>query len=153
MKTNFVRSYRVGQRTPDLAILEALDFEDYCKEAIRIQDVHKRITFLTRPSSSSLPGALPISQPGQNTDAMDWEPTQVNAAQANEKRRAKWVSLEEINRRKTNRLCIRCGMSSHMIRNCPYAPARRPQPTKPVPIATTAFEEPQLEEEEKVSEN
>jgi hypothetical protein len=78
-----------------------------------------------------------------NMDTMDWEPTHTFAASTN--RRAKWVSMEEIQRRRSNRLCIRCGASGHMISSCQYAPARRPSPTV---VATTKFEQPQLEEED-----
>jgi hypothetical protein len=83
-----------------------------------------------------------------NADKMDWEPTRTLAAQplANTNRRAKWVSMEEIQRRRSNRLCIRCGASGHMISSCQYAPARRPSPAV---VATTKLaEEPQLEEED-----
>lgn len=50
-------------------------------------------------------------------DAMDWEPT-VNVA--------KWVSQDEIKRRKENNLCLRCGKDGHMIAACRMKPAKRP---------------------------
>jgi hypothetical protein len=90
----------------------------------------------------------PRSTQDTNVDKMDWEPTRTFAAQslANANCRAKWVSMEEIQRRRSNRLCICCGASGHMISSCHYAPARRPSPAV---AATTKFaEEPQLEEED-----
>ena len=54
--------------------------------------------------------------PGGN--AMDWEPTKTNAAS--------WVSQEELERRKEQGLCLRCGGKGHMIRNCKLKPAKRP---------------------------
>ncbi|KAI5291616.1 hypothetical protein KEM52_000116 [Ascosphaera acerosa] len=56
-------------------------------------------------------------------DAMDWEPT-VNEATA---RRAKWVSKSELDKRRAERRCFRCASKQHMIKNCPFAPAIRPQ--------------------------
>jgi hypothetical protein len=94
----------------------------------------------------------PRSTQDTNVDKMDWKPTRTFAAQslANANRRAKWVSMEEIQRRRSNRLCICCGASGHMISSCQYAPARRPSPAV---AATTKFaEEPQLEEEDTESE-
>jgi hypothetical protein len=90
----------------------------------------------------------PRSTQDTNVDKMNWEPTRIFAAQslANANCRAKWVSMEEIQRRRSNRLCIRCGASGHMISSCQYAPARCPSPAV---AATTKFaEEPQLEEED-----
>jgi hypothetical protein len=53
--------------------------------------------------------------------------------------------MEEIQRRRSNRLCICCGASGHMISSCQYAPACCPSSAV---AATTKFaEEPQLEEE------
>lgn len=140
----------------DIAIVnQGLSFEEYCHEAIRIQDVHKRISFFARSSNLVQHGATASPQLRQSSDAMDWEPTRVNTVQPTHigKGRAKWVSQDEITRRKNNRLCIRCGTTAHMIKNCPYAPARRPQSMEQVPIATAVFEEPQLEQEDQVSEN
>jgi hypothetical protein len=94
----------------------------------------------------------PRSTQDTNVDKMDWKPTCTFAAQslANANRRAKWVSMEEIQRRRSNRLCICCGASGHMISSCQYAPARCPSPAV---AATTKFaEEPQLEEEDTESE-
>jgi hypothetical protein len=94
----------------------------------------------------------PRSTQDTNVDTMDWGPTRPCAAQplASSNRRAKWVSMGEIQRRKSNRLCIRCGASGHMISSCQYAPARRPSPAV---VANTKFvEEPQLEEDDTESE-
>lgn len=123
------------------------DFESYCGAVIRIQDAHRRINFLSGAPLTT----KPIFTAQSDQMAMDWEPTRANAAQplANSNRRAKWVSQEEVQRRKSNHLCIRCGASGHMISACQYAPARRP--ASHVSAATAHVEEPQLEDEELLS--
>jgi hypothetical protein len=74
-------------------------------------------------------------------DSMDWESTQPTAVAATGRTlsgrsqqgqgRAKWVSYEEIGRRRTNGSCIRCGDDSHMIRDCPFLPAQNPNRQQP----------------------
>lgn len=58
-------------------------------------------------------------------DRMDWELT--GPSRAATVQRAKWVSADEIERRKTAKLCVRCGGSGHFIRNCQYQPPRLPK--------------------------
>ncbi|RKF59968.1 hypothetical protein OnM2_055069 [Erysiphe neolycopersici] len=76
-------------------------------------------------------------------DPMDWEPAQpVNVAasqhliagrsrmpQAN---RAVWVSHDEIGRRISEGLCIRCGARNHRIRECSLLPAINPNRRKQI---------------------
>jgi hypothetical protein len=109
-----------------------------------LQTIGSRLDAIKTPWKGK---SQPHATQDTNVDTMDWEPTHTFAAQslANANRRAKWVNMEEIQRRRSNRLCICCGASGHMISSCQYAPARRPSPTV---VATTKFaEEPQLEEE------
>jgi hypothetical protein len=89
-----------------------------------------------------------------SVESMDWEPTPVRVTTTSTKR-AKWVSYEErVQRQQTGR-CIRCGASGHMIRECPYGPAKRPvimdsvrkEKDKPKEV------EPELEEEESASDS
>ncbi|KAF2741590.1 hypothetical protein M011DRAFT_379131, partial [Sporormia fimetaria CBS 119925] len=72
---------------------------------------------------------------------MDWQPTRVNFATfdstASVKRYAKWVSRDEIAKRRQNGLCLRCGASGHMVRTCPHLPPRRPQSADSVRVAAT----------------
>lgn len=60
-------------------------------------------------------------------DEMDWEPIRANRQKTQDRKRAKWVSSKELEFRKTERLCIRCGGDGHFVRNCSYAPAARPE--------------------------
>jgi hypothetical protein len=43
--------------------------------------------------------------------------------------RARWVPEEEIQKRRQERRCFRCGASAHMVSGCPYLPAIRPRTT------------------------
>ncbi|KAI0990974.1 hypothetical protein K3495_g17213 [Podosphaera aphanis] len=43
--------------------------------------------------------------------------------------RAKWVSPKEIERRKAEGLCLRCGNSGHRIARCRFLPPERPGTT------------------------
>ena len=131
----------------DIAVVNSnTDFETYCQEAIRIQDAHKRISFLHK--TPLFPSAQ--SRPHSDSDAMDWQPTRANFAMpdptVNAKRHAKWVSKDEIAKRRQNGLCLRCGASGHMVRTCPHLPPRRTESADSVRVAT-ANVEPVLEEE------
>ena len=79
-----------------------------------------------------------VSQhPNSTSDSMDWEPT--GAAQLaavgktptprTPQRRARWVDQAELDRRRTTGDCFRCGNPGHIVRNCPFLPARRPMQT------------------------
>ncbi|KAI0991211.1 hypothetical protein K3495_g16976, partial [Podosphaera aphanis] len=69
-----------------------------------------------------------------NGDPMDWEPTPpVNIAAVQrasmgrqQNARATWVSHDEIGRRISAGLCIRCGRRGHIIKDCAMLPAINP---------------------------
>ena len=74
-------------------------------------------------------------------DGMDWEPTPIrgnkawvhnsnNSGGSKHKQQAKWVSYEEIGRRKEAGSCLRCGKSNHFVKDCFLAPAKRPSGTQ-----------------------
>ena len=66
--------------------------------------------------------------------AMDWEATKVAAVRLDKepRRRATRVSQEEVERRRTNRLCIRCAAPDHFIANCSFLPPESTQRTQRV---------------------
>lgn len=153
--STFTRGLRT-QVQRDIAMVDnTTNFETFCHEVIRIQDAHRRINFLNKGattfhSSHTVPAK-------HDPMAMDWEPTRANTVHpvlrnqrstsqdTQAERRAKWVTQDVIEKRKANRLCIRCGASGHMISSCPVLPARRPQAN--VSVATASVE-PLLEEDE-----
>ena len=61
----------------------------------------------------------------KDPDEMDWTPT-VNAHRTEARKRAKWVSPEEIEHRRKTHCCLRCGSDEHFIGKCNRAPAERP---------------------------
>jgi hypothetical protein len=84
-----------------------------------------------------------------NSDNMDWQPT---VASATSPRRAKLVSKQEMEKRKQQNRCFRCGGSGHRINQCPYLPPKSPAQS-PAHVATTHSYEPELEDEESLAED
>ena len=83
---------------------------------------------------------------------MDWEPIRVAKAVPKEDRdrhlqgkRAKWVDQAELDRRRAESRCFRCGRSECRVERCPLKPAKRPNTTarkaKPKPVTEAAVEE------------
>lgn len=83
-------------------------------------------------------------------DRMDWTPTpNVTVASAQTRKedqwlvgkRAKWVGEEELERRRREGRCYRCGRDGCNVGSCPLKPARRPRSGSPHqrPRVTTAM--------------
>ena len=49
---------------------------------------------------------------------MEWEATTATATAALTKKEPRWASREEVERRKQEGLCLRCGKDGHMVRDC-----------------------------------
>lgn len=115
-------------------------YEEYCKQLRRIGHQQQRIARLSQKASNSQ-----AAQPGakkdpahDHHDVMDWESTsaQISALQAQvaalrtegrqRGKRATWVSDAEIQKRRSDGKCVRCGSEKHFVRNCLMMPARRP---------------------------
>src|SRR5271163_4399696 len=121
-------------------------YSAYVDEILRVSDLYRSaMRHAPKEQSTAHRGA---------SDAMDWEPTRAAAAaplQGDQKRRAKWVSQEERNKRRQEGRCVRCGASGHWGPECEFLPARptearlargpRAAPGKSAPV------EPQLEPE------
>jgi hypothetical protein len=63
-------------------------------------------------------------------DMMDWEPTASRSTQSahgkTNGKRARWVTREELEHRRKDGKCLRCGATGHHVRQCPFLPAQRP---------------------------
>jgi hypothetical protein len=63
------------------------------------------------------------------TDEMDWTPTKVNRVRPSREtqaKRARWVDRDEVDRRREEGLCFRCGRENCQVATCPFLPAIRP---------------------------
>ena len=151
------------------------DFESYCSILKETDDRLRAYKARSTKSRDTAPQGAPrttwkrpLGETRQTTDVqnlnglrathepsvenMDWEPAPAKVLTSGP-RRAKWVSQEELDNRRQTRRCFRCGASSHQVRECPYAPPRRPVTTDSVRRESPKEVEPELEEEEPSSES
>jgi hypothetical protein len=79
-----------------------------------------------RKEPSMQPHTSTLENSNSSSEPMDWEPSRSQV------QRARWVPLEEINRRRDEGLCLRCGRKGHLISSCKLKPAQNPnrQPTR-----------------------
>ena len=101
--------------------------EAYCDELKKVSDQMEAFRMRNRgqqphqrqgersrrpPPAAITPAVTPLPGTQNLSDKMDWQPsgpaTMVNV------RRAKWVSQEELDKRKREGRCFRCGTSTHM---------------------------------------
>ena len=98
------------------------------RTAGRLQAMNMATIF--SPAAPALTMAAGTSHGG---DAMDWEPSiivqRARTERTGSKQRAQWVSKEEIQRRRDNELCYRCGKGDHISPECNLKPAKRPNDT------------------------
>jgi Ty3 transposon capsid-like protein len=124
-----------------ITIKEEPTYEQYC---LQVKEIADRLAEFRRVSQNQRTNAVSAhadtssglsSQPFQNQgESMEWEPTTSSV----KKSRAKWVSQEEIQRRRTSSLCLRCGNAGHFVKNCPFAPSIRPPAQVLKPVTTNA---------------
>jgi hypothetical protein len=125
----------------------------YVNEILRVSDLY-------RSAMRHAPKEQPMARQGAS-ETMDWESTRAAAAAPRgdqKKRRAKWVSQEEMDKRRQERRCFRCGASGHQFNGCEFLPPRRPTEARPArgPRAApgkSTLAEPQLESEGSDSED
>jgi hypothetical protein len=138
-----------------VAVLEADEYQKYCQQVKAIADKLEALNrgkkfprYMNTPRTAGRPTNTAIPQTPQiSPDVMEWQPTQSRIG-AEERRRAKWVSAEELQRRRDERRCLRCGVPGHYISGCPYLPARQPGgPPRSRPEPRVAAIVPMLEDE------
>jgi hypothetical protein len=127
-------------------------YSEYVDELMRISDLY-RSTMRHAPREQQ-------QQPAhrETGEAMDWEPTRAAPAAPTQKgqktkKRARWVSQEEMDKRREEGRCFRCGASGHLAKKCEYDAPRRPANAPPargprVAAGKAEMVEPQLEDEE-----
>jgi hypothetical protein len=151
-RTWFLRGLNQATYSQMSSINPQLGFTEFTDEAIRLADFYYRGKFLNQTiSSSTQETRQPTARRPAWPERMDWQPTSTTANQSNaERKRAKWVSGKEIQRRREKGLCVRCGAEGHYVQCCPYLAARRPSPVRaakalPAPIAPLLEDEPIVE--------
>lgn len=94
---------------------------DELKMALRDIDNNAYLIRNTKTSPSQL-----FEQPRQALVPSSAEPMDLDHISTTKKQRAKWVAHDEIQQRRAENRCLRCGALQHRIKTCPYLPARRP---------------------------
>lgn len=127
-----------------IGTLPSTSYNEYVSQLRRIE---QQVDLAARARNATRPWPNHATHQGRtthsNTNAMDWEPTKVNAMSSgrgdSQGKPATWVDVKEIERRRTNNLCLRCGGNGHFVRECRLGPAKRPAssaaPNKPMRIA------------------
>jgi hypothetical protein len=127
-------------------------YNQYVDELMRVNDLY-RSTMKHAPKEQQQSARRETAA----NDVMDWEPTRAAPAtstqggRSKEKKRARWVSQQELDKRRQEGNCIRCGASGHFISNCGYAAPRRPANAslaRGPRAAAGKMVEPQLEDSE-----
>lgn len=123
-----------------------MGLEEIVHEAIRLQDIHKRIEYTAATSQASAYKRMGTAEPHHTTttaalegDTMDWEPARVAQGGVRKSsprlrsprpttsgKRAKWVTKEELEKRRLNKQCMRCEDPNHWAKQCPHKPAKNP---------------------------
>jgi len=82
---------------------------------------------------------------------MDWEPTKISKATLEQNKqlagkRTKWVNREEMERRRREGSCFRCGRKECRIDKCPLSPAKRPDTTERTRVKKSEPKLPKVED-------
>jgi hypothetical protein len=129
------------------------DFETYCNTLKEVDDklraYKSRQMFTSQSSRASVRPSTSTPEPREHAqvlyaeestskqesltsrkasplpEAMDWQPT--TKVGTSKPRRAQWVNKQELDRRREQSLCLRCGDSEHFVRDCPYLAPSRPR--------------------------
>ncbi|ODQ71799.1 hypothetical protein LIPSTDRAFT_73557 [Lipomyces starkeyi NRRL Y-11557] len=107
-------------------LIEKPTYEAYCLQVkniaefkrLSISGAHTRGNFAHAPTASHEPR---MPDETATADAMDWEPSIAKSS-----KRAKWVSKEELDRRRQLGQCMRCCSSRHLVKGFPFLPPKRP---------------------------
>lgn len=120
--------------------VKSLEREDNA-EAMRTNNA-SRLNYPRPPASQSLL-VPPVPSNHQQLPRVETPPApevEMTMGAAGQRRRAAWVSQEERERRFKSGLCRRCGASDHILRSCPFLPARRPTPNVSAVYSTPLLE-------------
>ena len=111
---------------PWCAHVKSLERED-AAEAMR-SNSYGRNNRLTPTPQSGQPQPTAASRAFPPVETPPAPEAEMTLGAAGQRRRAAWVTPEERQNRFLAGLCRRCGGPDHILRTCPYLPARRPTP-------------------------
>lgn len=114
-------------------------YEDYCGQLRLVDDQLEQLRRITKGKERTVPTSAAVDNAA--VDKMDWEPTkvQIAARENGPKKQAIRVTQGEIERRRKNQLCLRCGSADHFIRGCRLLPP--PQLSKSAVAVSASIEE------------
>jgi hypothetical protein len=117
---------------------EAVTYDEYCSQlrmtSDQLDEVKEKKNGFGRKWNSRTDVPTRTKSPARDT--MDWEPTTSASAAHTGPREPRWASDEEIERRRQEGLCLRCGDASHMVRGCKAKLTIKAKPrTKPIRAA------------------
>jgi hypothetical protein len=110
-----------------VAMDESSSYTEFCSQLRRVSDrlAEFKDRHRARPAQNQ---STPTVDSNPDPDPMDWERTPAaSAAPVAARQRARWVSQDELTRRRNENLCIRCGGNGHFQAQCKLAPASRPK--------------------------
>jgi hypothetical protein len=117
---------------------EAVTYEEYCSQlrmtSDQLDEVKEKKNSFGRKWNNRTDVPTRTKSPAHDT--MDWELTTGVSAAYTGSREPRWASDEEIDRRRREGLCLRCGDSNHRVRGCNARLMAKTKPrTKPVRAA------------------
>ena len=110
-------SYKLKDRM--IGLVEEETYEAYCSQLRMISDQLAEIKDRTdrRMNWRKERTTSPIRE--RLAEAMDWEPSMiVPVARTKMRKEPRWASDEELQRRREEDLCLRCGRKEHRVRDC-----------------------------------
>lgn len=102
---------------------EEQSYAGYCSQLrmvndqlVEVKKLSARSHLIRRDGRERSPETKAIR--AMTNDNMDWEPTTATASGRLMKKEPRWASPREIERRRQEGLCLRCGQDAHIVRRC-----------------------------------
>jgi hypothetical protein len=99
---------------------EEQSYEEYCSQLRMVSDQLAEVKELSARGDwwRQKSGGHSSEAVQAPADSMEWEATTATATAPMMKKESRWASREEIERRRKQGLCLRCGRDGHMVRDC-----------------------------------
>jgi hypothetical protein len=101
-----------------VGLREEESYEGYCSQLRMVDDQLAEVQDMTNRRTTRQGERAASVQAEVPSEAMDWEPSVSTAATRTTRKEPRWASPEEINRRRKEELCLRCGEEGHFVRQC-----------------------------------